>query len=284
MNLPALSFTTLLFFPTSAAGQEQDSVQLSLLAFQKMAAKPDAMGFRLCFTAEALEDLGGRKEEEVIGDMAELLAHAKVTKVLEEHGRAVAVFQEGSERREVLLQAEGDQWRFSSARSYLVKGKDLSRRTGRKPVPLELEERSDNGPYGDSAFSFAYVTADPGQCKNRFDLWYCHNQRLHARGAGRIADLGKASLTGATALPVGANWERRVDAVKGHSYVLRCRDRRDRDFFVRFKIKKIQGNRVFLQWTLLSTGFGAPETIREAHPLESNAGNDGLDGLCPKGG
>jgi hypothetical protein len=144
--------------------------------------------------------------------------------------------------------------------------------------------RTTNNSYGTSGYCFTYVTGDPALCKNRMDIWFCHNQDIHTRGEGRIADLEKVSPKKVKGLPLGLEWSKSVAARKGHTYVLHCKDRRDRDFFVKFKVTKLRRAIAELEWSLLATGFGAPSNIREARPLLSNDGADGCDGLCGKNG
>ena len=110
------------------------------------------------------------------------------------------------------------------------------------------------------------------------DVWFCQHNDFHT-GRG-IADLGKVKLDKVEGMPVGVTWRDWADVQKGHSYALHCKDERDRDFYVKFSVKKIRRGAVEIEWTLLTDGLGAPPSIHEANPLLSNDGADGSAGLC----
>jgi hypothetical protein len=115
------------------------------------------------------------------------------------------------------------------------------------------------------------------------DIWLCHNGDFHTRGEGRIIELGIKSLKNVTRVPLHLEWKRTVACRPHYSYVLHCRDPRDRDFFVKFKVARVKRGTVLLEWALLATGRGAPKDIREAQPLVSDADADAPDALCAKG-
>ena len=114
------------------------------------------------------------------------------------------------------------------------------------------------------------------------ELWFCHNQDLHGSKGSHLVDMGKVSLRSVKQIPVGVSWAETVRAERGHTYVIHCRDRRDKDFYVKFRVKTLKRDTAMLEWTLLTTGLGAPATIHKAQPLQSNAGADGTDSICPK--
>ncbi|MHC4730701.1 MAG: hypothetical protein ACYS6Z_08940, partial [Planctomycetota bacterium] len=215
--------------------------------------------------------------------LAEILQAALITNVRQKGSEAAATLKTRADvknrvEREVLLRREGGRWRIASGRTYVV-ASDMG-----KPAKARLTMRTTNGAYGTSAYCFTYVTGDAALCKNRMDIWFCHNEDFHAGKEGRVAHLGKVSLKNVTRVPLGLAWSRTIAVRKGHTYVLHCRDPRDRDFFVKFKVTRLKRGIVQLEWALLARGYGAPRNIHEAQPLLSNDGADGYDGLCGKNG
>jgi len=250
---------------------------------QVAAAQAQPEEFLGLFTEQALESAGSDKEER-LKETASVVADWKVSKVREEGDHAAVVMKSNSDVREVLLYREQGKWKLGSVASYLVEGADLKTRCGKKSTAAPLRPRTENGPYGTSAFSFTHVTGNAKDCKNRMDLWLCHNQDLHAGAKARIVDLGKKPLRSIKGIPIDVTWVPTVPLESGHSYVIHCRDKRDRDFFVKFKVSSFKSDIAILEWTLLSTGFGAPPTIHEQQPLRTSDRADAFAGLCPKGG
>ncbi|MHC4817860.1 MAG: hypothetical protein ACYTF8_07380 [Planctomycetota bacterium] len=263
--------------------EDRETAKEAMTRIQEAAARPDNAGFRGLFTDDAFgKPRKGEAEKQRLA-LAKTLQAALITDVRRKGNEAIATLKTPADiksrvARELLLRREGSHWRIASGRAYV-----LPRDTG-KPAKARLTMRTTNKAYGTSAFCFTYVTGDPALCKNRMDIWFCHNQDFHARGDGRIADLEKVSPKKVKGVPLGLTWERTIAAHKGHTYVLHCRDARDRDFFVKFKVTKLRRGVAELEWSLLATGFGAPRNIREARPLLSNDGADGCDGLCGKNG
>ena len=217
------------------------------------------------------------------------LAEAKVRSVAEKGDCAVVAFETAADgekvRRGVLLRKVGEKWLLDCAGSFVLEGPALDAARGKKPAKASLAMRTDNGPYGQSAYSFTYATGDVQSCKNRADIWFCHNNDFHVRGA--IADLGKQALKKADSIPVDAKWSRTARAEPGHTYVVRCGADERRDFFVAFRVARIRRGVAELEWTLLAGGRNAPASIHEAQPLsekDQRAGSDGTDGLCGKNG
>jgi len=257
-------------------------------ALHEEAARPMAEGFRGLFASACFEGMGSAEVNQSLRDLGRKLSGATLLKAREDHARGSLAFRTGRDRktvRQLLLVKERGAWKVASPRSYAVSGKALARRCGKHPARLTLTMRTTNGPYGSSAFSFTHVTNDPKQCKNRMDIWYCHNGDFHAGSGSRILDAGKTSLAKIKEIPVaGADWKDLAAAVAGHAYVLHCRHRGRMDFFVKLRVRKIESGALDLEWTLLSDGLGAPEEIHRPQPLVSLDGADGTAGLCGKNG
>lgn len=260
---------------------DRETAKQALTRIQEAAARPAHEGFRELFTSDAFGRARKEEAEKQRLALAETLQGALITDVRQKGSEAIATLKtraEGGVTRELLLRREGDRWRVASGHTYV-----RSRNNG-KPAKVRLTMRTTGDSYGTSAYCFTYVTGDPALCKNRMDLWFCHNGDLHASKDGRIAHVGKVSPKKVKSVPLGVEWEQSVAAKKGHTYVMHCKDSRDRDFFVKFKVTKLRRGIVELEWSLLATGFGAPKDIHEARPLLSNDGADGPDGLCAKNG
>jgi len=216
------------------------------------------------------------------------LSGAEISSVEAKGARALVSFEKPGEdgvRRGVLMEQAAGEWKLACASSFVLEGGSLDEARGRRPAKVRLGMRTDNGPYGPSAYSFTYATGDMKRYKNRVDLWYCHNGDFHVRGA--VADVGKRSLKSVKSIPLDAKWGRVVRAEKGHCYVLRCGADERRDFFVALRVKRLKKVMVELEWTLLAGGRNSPASIHEAQPLDEQAqrsGADGTDGLCGKRG
>jgi hypothetical protein len=276
---------TLAVFLVAGPGRAGDpeTAKEAMTRIQEAAARPAHEGFSDRFASEAFGKVGKDEAGKQRLALAETLRDALITEVRERGDEAIATIKTKADirngvARELLLRRDGGAWRIARGRTYVLPGD-----TG-KPARVRLAMRTTNGPYGASAYCFTYVTGDPALCKNRMDLWFCHNGDLHARGESRIAVLGIINPKNVTRLPLGTAWKRTIRARKSRTYVLHCLDRRDRDFFVKFKVTKLWREVVELEWSLLSGGFGAPRDIREAQPLRSNDAADACDGLCGKNG
>ena len=274
---------TLAFVLLAGPGQAEDreTAKQAIARIQEEAARPAHADFRDLFTKLAFGRVHKDEAEARRLALAEILQAALITNVREKASEAIATLKTRADiknrvERELLLRREGGRWRIASGRTYVVVSD-----TG-KPAKVRLTMRTTNGPYGTSAYCFTYVTGDPALCKNRMDLWFCHNKDFHAGRGGRIAHLGKISMKKVTGMPLGLDWRQTIKVRKGQTYVLHCRDPRDRDFFVKFKVAGLRRGIVQLEWALLTRGPGAPQDIREARPLLSNDGADGVAGLCGK--
>ncbi len=219
--------------------------------------------------------------------LASELAQATTLKVTERDDSAVVRFRSATDKqnevRELLLEHDGTKWFIASATGFPVSGKALEERRGNKKAKVRLKERTQNATYGASAYSFTHVTGDANQCKNRMDVWFCHNGDFHAT-RGTITDLGKTSWNKIKGIPVRSDFGTEAHAAKGHSYVLRCGPNAHRDFFVLFKVKKLKKGIVELEWTILADGLNAPSNIHKLFPCMSSDGADGCAGLCGKNG
>ena len=268
----------------TAGPVKEETAEEAFERLQSAAERPDSDEFRVFLTEKALAYAGDVSIDEKCRELAAVLTGWKTSKIRVEDGEAAAAMKDGREVREVLLRLEEGKWKLASASSYLVEGADLRKRSGKKPATVELKMRDSNGAYAESAFCFTYVTASGEECKNRMDVWLCHNQDLHGSKDAVLVDVGKRSLRSIDRIPLDVSFEPTVRAEPGHTYVIHCRDRRDRDFYVKLRIKALKRGEATLEWSLLSTGRGAPETIHKAQPLRSNDGADAVDGLCRKTG
>jgi len=276
---------TLALHGPAALAREGEGAKDSFRALQEAAARPESEAFRKGVARETLAALKHDEAEANLRALAEQVAVAKVDRVREEGDEAVVAFHLDAEpgvQRELPLTRTGGAWRIASAGSHIVGGPGLEDRRGKEPAVVRLLMRTSNDGYGASAYSFAHVTGDPAQCKNRMDLWFCHNGDLHTSGGGRITDLGDAPLDRVRGLPVGAAWTRTCAANEEKTYVLHCRNRSD--FYVALRVKKVRRGVAEIEWTLLADGPNAPGAIHAVQPLVSNEGADGSDGLCWKNG
>jgi hypothetical protein len=269
------------FLTGSGQAGDRETAQEALERIQEAAARPTHDGFRELFTKDAFGRVTGDEAEPRRLALAKTLQASVITNVRRKGDEAVATLKTKTDiknrvEREVFLRREGGRWRIASGGTYIA-----AKHT--KPAKVRLTMRTRNESYGASAFSFAYVTGDPALCKNRVDIWFCHNKDFHVC-YNRIARLGKVSLKSVKRVPLGLDWGSVVAVRKGHTYVVHCRDPRDRDFFVKLKVTKMKRGIVQLEWALLTGGFGAPKTIHEARPLRSNDAADACEGLCGKHG
>lgn len=247
------------------------------------AAEDDAAVFEDAIGTRAGRDVPEERRTEEIGALRLLFREARVEKVrTEEKEATVRMATKGRAARTVTLRLgrDGERWRLASLTQYVTAGADLAARTGQKPARVTLDLRTTNGPYGTSAYCFRYATQDAKACKNRVDLWACHNEDFHARRTTSLVDMGKGKLRSVDAVPMGVEWSRTLPIEVGHVYVAHCDDPRDRDFYVKFRVRSFQGSQVEIEWTLLTGGFGAPADIHTPEVLTSMDGADGTDGLC----
>ncbi|MHC4973299.1 MAG: hypothetical protein ACYTG3_13305 [Planctomycetota bacterium] len=266
-----------------APAEDRETAKEAMTRIQEAAARPEHAGFRGLFTDDAFSKARKEQVAKQRLALAKTLQASLITDVRRKGNEAIATLKTQDDvrnrvARELPLRREGSHWRIASGHAYV-----LPRDTG-KSAKVRLTMRTTNRAYGTSAYCFTYVTSDPALCKNRMDIWFCHNGDLHASKNGRITHLGKVSPKKVEGLPLGLAWTRTIAARKGHTYVMHCRDSRDRDFFVKFKVTKLRRGIAELEWSLLATGYGAPTNIHEAQPLLSNDGADGTDGLCGKNG
>lgn len=258
-----------------------------LAKFATLAQKPDETLLAQLLPESVLGRHAARDPMQVETWRQELsheLATAKLVAAREKGDDAVVRFteKEGPAELELAVRFVGDAWVAAAARTQVVKSKDLDQRNGKAPAHLTLAARTSNEGYGKSAFSFTHVTADPEQCKNRMDLWYCHNGDLHAVHQGLFADLGKEKLDKATGLPLGVTWQHTFAPKKGNVYVLHCVSEERCDYYVKLLVTDVKADAVSIDWNLLSAGWNAPAGIAAPQPLQSNDGADGADGLCGK--
>jgi hypothetical protein len=176
----------------------------------------------------------------------------------------------------------GSQWVLAAPLVYPTKGAIIDRANGTAPAKVHLGMRKTNDEYGDTAYSFRFATSDASKCKNRVDVWFCHNGDLHAAGDSKIADAGASSAV--EWLPVGKALRDEAHAVAGHAYVVHCFDAREKDFYVVLDVTKAGDGGVDFTWRLFATGPGAPPNIHKSQPLDPSdlSGANGFDGLCER--
>jgi len=213
--------------------------------------------------------------------VVETLKGVKTQKARESGDDAAAqyVSRSGDAVMEIALHYAEGRWYVSGRTAYEVAGRALAATCGKKPARVELDMRTRNDQWQGTAVSFAYASKDTESCKNRMDVFFCHNGDLHAV-RGRIADLGKGKLPRNGGIPLGVEWQQKVPATKGHSYAVHCSRRGRSDFYAGFTVKKVSDDGVQLQWTLLAVGFGAPASIHEPSAATDRDGADGAPGLC----
>ena len=95
-----------------------------------------------------------------------------------------------------------------------------------------------------------------------------------------IAPLGNGELDPKGGIPLGVVWGHQVRAENRHSYAVRCTRSGVSDFYAAFTVKKVDDDGIEIEWTLLTGGLGAPESIHEARRADDNDGADGKPGLC----
>jgi len=276
-----LTLASLLLAGPAPAG-DRETAKEAITRIQKEAARPGHEGFRDQFTKDAFGRVREDEAEPRRLTLAETLQAALITNVRQKGDEAAVALKtpddaKNGREREVFMRREEGRWRISGGSTYVVASH------GEKPAKVRLTMRTTNSTYGTSAYCFTYVTSDPALCKNRVDIWFCHNKDFHVR-YNRIADLENVSLKSVKRVPIGLEWSRKAAVRKNHTYVVHCVDPRDRDFFVKFRVTRAKRGIVQLEWTLLAVGYGAPKTIHEAQPLLSNDGADGCEGLCGKNG
>lgn len=270
--------------PRSEAG-DSDAVRAALKKMQVAATKGDAPSLEAWIEAAALRDVPKGLREGTVADLRAALTGATVVDVRSKDATAIVVLEHKGRVKDTLelsLLRSAQGWRLDSPYAYATSGKALERSNGSKPAHTQLKLRRTNKTYGATAYSFRYASGDAQACKNRMDIWVCHNDDIHASKDGRLVDVGKKKLSAVKRVPVGSKWARTVPIEKGHVYVMHCKDRRDRDFYVKFRVKSFKRSTVDLEWMLLTGGFGAPVDIHTAEALTDGSGADGCDGLCGK--
>jgi hypothetical protein len=276
---PAVAAIVLLTLPAGAKTDRAVAAFFEQLV--ELSVRADAEEYAACFDASVLR---GEDRDTVLARFATDLRQAKLVGT-EVNGdvatlRFRAAGDDAKTARELLLRRHGDAWLVTSTRSYVVAGTSLEK-AQKQPQKVRLIERTTNGPYGNAAFSFVHVTGDPSVCKNRMNLWFCHNGDFHARG---IVDAGAKKLDEIDGIPPVSFSDRGVRVESGHAYVVHCRRSGTADFFVKLRVTALRNDVVEFEWTLLSEGPGAPADLTRPVPEDSSDGADGCDGLCGKNG
>jgi hypothetical protein len=254
---------------------------------QKAAAAGDAKVLEAALPDAEGEAAAGKGREAIAAwrkGLAEALAAAKDPVVREAGDDAVARWKDpaGGGDREIPLRWRDGRWTAAAAAPFAVSGAALDAARGRAPLAAALSARKENGPYGTSAYSFAHCTGKAADCRNRMDLWYCHNGDLHRTGDTVLARLKGKRLEDAAGIPVGVAWKETLAPAAGGVYAVRCRRRGERDFYVKLRVKAMTPDRLDLEWTLLASGPGAPGDLRAPKPPPADAAEAAYDGLCAR--
>jgi hypothetical protein len=251
-------------------------------ALQAALEKPDA-NFDKLLVRDMVTRRAGVDDVEWQKQFTAELVKVKFLKAREAANQAVARYVLDGEEKDLPMKYAVDTWIPAAPQGYVVKGKSLDLRRGKKALHVVLKARTkETDGYGESSYSFVHVTGDPAVHKNRADLWYCHNGDLHLPMSNRATIVEQANLQKVEELPL-AEWKvESFPAVEDTTYVLHCTKQGIRDFYVKLRVTAKTDKKVEFDWTLLSDGFGAPADLKEAHPLEASVAASGADGLCGK--
>lgn len=216
--------------------------------------------------------------------LAGRIAEGTVVGVRESGDDAVARWKTATPAAEfeLFMRLDGGHWVASSPWAWSVAGGDLAKANGKGPAKASLDARTSKGAYGPSAFSFAHVTKDPKQCKNRMDVWYCTAGHLHGSGGSMISPLEAKSLDAVDGIPRGGDSMDQVEPRGGKVYAVHCAREGRKDFHVVLQVKAVSASELAFEWRLAAAGFGAPANIHRPQPLVSNDGEDGWDQYCGK--
>jgi len=147
--------------------------------------------------------------------------------------------------------------------------------TGDPSTTVDLTRRLDNGPYGQSAYSFRYSTGDVDVHKGSVDLVYerCGllHVSLHGGQENRILDVGSKPPEDGAVLPSSGWRERSIKPIAGHYYIQEVAFG-DHATVVRFQVMEFTPDHVRLRWMPID-GDSCP------WPLDLNAGA-GRKGQC----
>jgi len=119
-----------------------------------------------------------------------------------------------------------------------------------KPTRVTLERRTDNGPYGESAYSFRYASQELDEHRNEVDLVFnnCGNLHISAGGAeNRVAQVEGRKLSDVEALPQDG-WTTTCFAPEESAlYVMQIDDGTQR-FAVALRIVDAKPNKLVFEW------------------------------------
>ena len=219
-------------------------------------------------------------------DFAGVLSRVVPTGVRESGDAAFARWTYGAPPAtwELPLAFDGTRWNVDAPWAYVVAGGVLARANAKGLARVKLTARRENGPYGTSAFSFTHVTQDPAQCKNRMDVWYCHNGDLHFRGETKAAATEFADLSKPDGIPSDLVWKSTLAARAGTVYAVHCLRPDRMDFYATMRVTSCSAGAAEFEWRLLAAGPNAPVSIVKPQPLTTKDADDACDGLCGKSG
>ncbi|MEN8149329.1 MAG: hypothetical protein ABFS86_05865 [Planctomycetota bacterium] len=273
-------------FSVEAAEKSRPEVKAGFKQIQKILKKDDPDLVDVVIPEKLVQDRRDWKSDDVRAwreGLTRLLSGARIVEARESGDDGVIRFK-GRRRTEmeIYLRYTGRRWVVGSAEAFMVSGGLLKKARGKGAARATLEMRTSNESMGKSAYSFEYVTAEIGKCKNRFEVWFCRCGRLHANGDSRIAEVGSKKLDKVKGLPVGSEWKSEVKPEKGAAWVVRCRDSVRADFFVKVRVVAMKKGALELEWDLLAAGRGSPMTIHDRVPLDpaDRSGANGIPGIC----
>ncbi len=145
---------------------------------------------------------------------------------------------------------------------------------------FSLTKRQEQGPYGNSAYSFRHASAELTEHRNEVDLVYSNCGLLHINPVGRmssrVTDLGEAALEAAPdAADENAKWlEQSVKPQQGHVYLqeIVAHDQRS---LVKFRVDEAAGDSLKISWVAIEL-----DPPPAPAPGQGQRGRAGTMGLC----
>ena len=144
------------------------------------------------------------------------------------------------------------------------------------PTEVTLTKRSNNGPYGTSAYSFRLATQEQAVHRNYVDLVFNGCGQLHINPVNgmqsRITDLGPAALESVIQPPTVTWHDESIMPQAGHVYLQEIKDERQ-SFAVRFLVTEANASTLKLRWQPV-------DPTHRVLPLAAGKGAAGTMGQC----